>query len=170
MKWKEKFKEQMKGGGEFIRLKNGEEVTGIFRGEPVIFFKAYEPETKTTITKKEYFEYGGKSASKRFRLCFIVKEGENHVCKIFEGSKTSGEALSMIMDEYDITNTVFKIKRDGDKMDTVYHFLAKDKLTPEQVKKIDAIELLDMEPMESGEDQAEFPTSMDEVKKKAVPF
>lgn len=177
MDWKNKFKDEMKGGGDFIKLKDGDEIMGVFRGEPVVYFKAFEQETKTSIIKKEYFEHNGKSAQKRFRFNFITKVGDKHVCKIFEGSKTAGESLSMALDEYDIVSTVFKIKRVGSGMqDTTYHFMFKDKLSPEQVKKIDAIELLDIDPIEGGSDPVadSFPETVAEVmakgKTEKVPF
>ncbi len=178
MEWKNKFKDEMKSGGDFIRLKkDGDEVIGVFRGEPVIFFMMFGPGGKNNIVKKEYFEVDGKGASKRFRFNFITKVGDKHVCKIFEGSKTAGETLSMTLDEYDITNTVFKIKRQGSGMqDTVYHFLFKDKLSPDQVAKINAIELLDIDPLENGEDEvlSDFPKTVKEAlakgKTEDIPF
>lgn len=67
---------------------------------------------------------GKKASFKSYITVFDKKDGK---VKIFKASKTVGGQLLNLVEEYgDLTKRDFKIKRDGEKLKTTYHFFARD--------------------------------------------
>lgn len=143
----------MKSGGNRISLESGQDIVGVFRGEPVVYYSSFNQATNSSIEKEEPFVVNGKSAQQRFKVNFIVKEGDKYVAKVFSGSATTGKALADAEEEYGL-DTLFKIKRDGTGTGTKYHIMYKAKLDENQIKLVNAVALNDLYVSEKGEDPA----------------
>ena len=173
MSWDD-FEKKMKGGA-FISLKEGQDITGVFRGEPVVFYSMYDENSKTSVKKPEYFEINGKAAAPRFSINFVVKDTDgNLVAKIFENSKTTAVTLKECKKEYGL-DCLFKIKRVGAGKETKYPILFKDRLNKEQLAALEGVKLHDLTVTEKGEDPVydEFPTSAEDLRKRTtddIPF
>lgn len=134
MSW-ERLRTEGKGSGgkNFVKLKDGDSVIGVFRGEPHIFYKIYQD-------KVEYDEWA-EGRNFRFRINFIVKEGDQYVAKIFEGGRRVADDVVAASEEYTL-NSVFKISRKGSgKENTKYSVLFKSALEEEQLDKIKKVKL-----------------------------
>lgn len=131
-------------GGVFLRLKDGESVVGVFRGEIYEFYQIWE-NGKPQVVGKEH-----EGAKSRFRLNFIAK-GELKP-KIFEFGLTVYNQLAEIQEDYKVEETIVKITRRGTGTDTVYIIIpAKEQLTAAQIKKLDAVELNILEHKQKNE-------------------
>ena len=153
------------GNGSFIKLKDGDEVIGVFRGEPYLFYQEFK-------SKIEY-PYKVDGASFKFRVNFVVKEKEGYVAKILQGGATLAQQISACREEYGL-DCAYKIKRKGSgKEDTVYSVLFKSELAPNAKKEIDAVKLLNIAPKSSSDDprDEDMPHDQDEIDEQAdVPF
>lgn len=130
----DKKAKEASSGGSFIKLKDGDEVIGVFRGEPYTFYQAFKD-------KIEY-PYKVAGASFKFRVNFVIKEKDGFVSKILQGGATMADQISSCREEYGLDCT-YKIKRKGSgKDDTTYSVLFKANLSKEQLKEINAVELL----------------------------
>jgi len=144
---------EMRGGGKTLTLESGQEVLGVFRGEPVVFYSYFNEQTKSSVAKSEPFVVNGKAAQQRFKVNFVTKEGNDYVAKIFSGSATVGNLLADAEEEYGL-DTLFKIKRDGTGTKTKYNIMYKAKLTDDQLKQVNAVQLNDLEILEKTADPA----------------
>lgn len=115
-----KFKRDLpeSGGKNYLKLKSGESITGIFMGEPYEFYSLWEQ------GKPREVPAGTPGAGFRFRINFVVKEGGVYVPKIFEQGVTVYKQLDEINTEYPLETTVIKISRSGSSIsDTTYSLL-----------------------------------------------
>lgn len=144
-----KFKKDLpeSGPSNYVRLKDKESITGIFRGEVFDFYSVWES-GKPRIVDESVF-----GARFRFKINFVVKEGASYVVKVFEQSKTVYEQLGALHDEYDLEKTLIKITRNGTgKSDTTYTLLPlRQEVPPETLKHI---ETLPMNPLGQGPNNA----------------
>ncbi len=157
-----KFKdatELPEGGGSknFLKLKDKESISGIFRGDLAEFFVLWEN------GKSREVDAGTPGGKFRFRVNFVHKEGSVYVPKIFEQGLMVYNQLRELNEEYGLDEIVVKITRNGTGTDTTYSILPllKQAITPETMKYINAMELLPLE----GKTSAEKPTGDD-----ALPF
>ena len=112
-----KFKDTPKKTNlSFLKLKDGESATGVFRGEPHEFYEIYQ---------QGVVPAGTKGASFRFRINFITREGSSYVAKVFQNGVTVYKTLKHLNEEYEgLENVVVKVSRTGStKDDTIYHVL-----------------------------------------------
>lgn len=148
--------ERTKVPSRFIKLKDGDTIEGVFRGEPYIFYRIYKDKT-------EYRTYipGSKF---RFRVNFVTRENGNVVAKIFEGGSKIRDAILEAKEEYGL-NYVFKIKRKGSGMnDTTYSIFPKEPLNESAIEAINAVKLNDLEPKQSSDNHSSYQDEED------VPF
>lgn len=127
------------GGGEnYLRLKDKETVTGIFRGEIKEYYLSWPKGGR-----KQIFSEPAPGTKIRFEVNFVVKEGTTYVPKIFEGGHPVYKQLAALHDEYDLEKTVIKITRNGIDKNTSYTFMpAKVAPSAETLKYLDSIQLL----------------------------
>lgn len=108
-----------KEGGQslpFVKLKDGEEIIGVFKGMPHEFGLIWET--------KKHVPVGTEKSTFRFRINFIVKEGASYVPKVFEQGITVYNMLKELHQSYPLPETAVKIKRSGStKDDTTYTIL-----------------------------------------------
>lgn len=128
------------GSKHFVKLKSGEAIVGVFRGEPYEF-KQHWINDRSTLCKGEGCEEcaAKNKPSFRFRLNFITKEADNtYVCKIFEQSWKVYQALKGLHEgDYNLEKTIVRIMRNGTGQQTTYMILpVKDSSVSPQVESI----------------------------------
>jgi hypothetical protein len=158
------FREDSEGSSKnLIKLKDKESITGVFRGEVVEFRQHWENKQSSLCTGDGCQKCAdGKKPSFRFRLNFIVKEGDALVAKIFEQGWTVYGQLREINKDYPLNQNFVKISRSGSgQNDTSYTILPvkNSLLTKEQEAQASAVPLLDLDPAgkssPSGESQSD---------------
>lgn len=140
-------------GGNFIKLKDGNSIEGIFRGEPHVFYQKFGDRT-------EHKERGTKEEGRsfRFKMSMIVKEDDQYVSKIMAGGFYLATSIDDQITENGI-DSIYKVKRMGSgPQDTRYAVVFKKALTEDQVKTISEIPVKELEVgrgvEESGEEDA----------------
>lgn len=125
MGW-ESFSKVKTGSSNFVKLKAGESIEGVFAGEPHFFYQKFGD-------KAEYSDWL-EGRSFKFKINFITKNKETNVLevKIFQGGNTLRKSLLSVKEEYGL-DCVYKIKREGStKDDTTYSILFKSNLDDAQ--------------------------------------
>lgn len=136
MSWEDMDSARQNAPSIFIRLKDGDSVEGVFRGDPHTFF----------------FRFGDKSehpdfvegSTWRFRINLFVREGDEIKPKIFEGG---ARLRDMILDHKDLCglDCWFKIMRKGSGMnDTRYMMIKTRDVETAELEEMSKIELLDL--------------------------
>jgi hypothetical protein len=121
------------GAKNFIKLKDGESVVGVFRGEPYVFYRVFQENTE--------YDSWAEGRNFRFRINFVVNDGTDYSSKIFEGGSRLRDELISCSDEYGL-DSVYKITRKGTgKEGTSYKILFQSKLTGKALEKIKAVSL-----------------------------
>jgi hypothetical protein len=131
--------------GTYLKLKDQESVTGIFRGNTHEFFSVWE--NKKAIIVPE----GTPGAKFRFRVNFVVKDGTTYVPRIFEQGQTVYEIMAELHEEYNLEQTVVKITRKGTELDTTYTLLPllKHEISQETMNYLDHMDLLPLDGQKS---------------------
>jgi len=119
------FKAKSKADPNVIRLKDGESVTGVFRGEPVEYYQHRTPDGQY-VQAVQGEMMNGKKPQFRFRLNLCVR-GENggFEAKVFENGWKVYEQLAALQESgYDLETTVIRLSRKGSTVsDTVCLYL-----------------------------------------------
>lgn len=151
------------GSKNFLKLKDKESVTVIFRGEPHEFYIAWEN------NKSKIVEKGSPRAQFRFRINVILKENGTLVSKVWEQGATVYNMLRDFNEEVDLEQTFLKISRNGEGKQTSYTLIptTKTKMTKELQAQIDAIPLQALEHKEKPADGVEHNLDGEE---EVVPF
>lgn len=145
MKFKEHASEAGAGSGSFLKISDGESVSGVFAGEVYEFYTKWL-NGKSLVTTSEDPE--GKI---RFRCNFITTEGTTQelAVKIWEFPLMIYNNLKEINEEYPLEETKVKITRKGLGTNTEYTIMplvgGKNALKPEQIKVLKQIPLLKLE-------------------------
>jgi len=150
------FRDDIKEGsdGTYIKLKDGESIKGIFRGNPNEFYTKWE-NRKPSLAKE-----GEPGAKFRFRIKFVVKTDAGFVAKVFEGPAGIYNKLKELNEEYGLEQTVIKITRNGMGLETEYSLLPlREAPSKETMDAIDQIKLADLNFESKTEEKApEFDT------------
>lgn len=127
-------------GGVFLKLKDGESVSGVFRGEIYAFYSYWDnAEKKSFVVDVEH-----DLARQRYRLNFVTKDESGQlVSKIWEFAGPIYDMLQAINEEYPLPETTVKITRKGTGKDTEYNLLPllKQPLTKAHLATIEEIKL-----------------------------
>lgn len=129
------------GPSNFIKLKDGEDVRGICRGDIFEQWVIWENRVKTVV------EEGTPGAKFNFKVNFIVKEGTSYVAKILEGGAQIYKQLAALSKEWELEETVIVIRRDGVELNTEYTVMPappKQQVTKEALEFIKEIDLNDL--------------------------
>ena len=127
-------------GKNYLKLKSGESVTGIFRGETYEFTQLWGGPKPIEV------EDGTPGGKFRFRINFVVKEGAAYVVKVFEQGSKVYSAMAELNDIYPLDKTLMRITRQGSTMnDTTYSILPMPQpVTMETLKVLDTLQLNDL--------------------------
>jgi hypothetical protein len=135
---------ELSGPSNFVKLKDGESIAGICRGEIEDGFVVWENKTKTPVPE------GTPGARFNFKVNFVVKEGTSYVAKVLEGGVQIYSQLAKLSKEWDLPETVIFISREGSgQNDTEYTVMPappKQQVTKEALEFISAMELNDLGP------------------------
>ena len=144
MKFTKEPKTGEAGAGDFLKLKDGEFISGVFRGEPHEFYSKYNANNNTSFLVDE----NSPGARFRFRVNFVTrdKETKDFKCLIWEQGATVYNLLKELNEEYGLEKTVVKIKRKGEKLDTEYLIIPDGKANFNDVvkKAVEQVELQDL--------------------------
>jgi hypothetical protein len=163
-----KFKAKSEDTRHFIKLKSGESIQGVFRGDPYDFrIHWLKAESRSVVCDgKELCKLcaSGDKSSFRFRLNFIVKEGEDYLAKVIEQGWTSYQALINLQESgYDLEKQIIQISRQGTGLNTSYSIIPSPKgmVTPDKEALINAVVLNDLGHVTEEETEpAEIPSSL----------
>lgn len=144
-------------GGKFIKLKDGETVTGILRGTVKDFYVLWENKVSTHVPE------GTPKAKFRFRVNMITWDDKGNLeARILEQGPTLYKSLKELSQDYALDRTAIKIKRSGSGMnDTEYTIIPLPKPPSEaMMSAIEKVELLSLEdevmPTQSASDDLPF--------------
>lgn len=142
-------------GGKFIKLKDGETVMGILRGDVKDFYVLWDNKISTQVPE------GTPKAKFRFRVNLITMDAEGNLePKILEQGPTLYKILKELSADYELEKTVIKIKRSGSGMnDTEYSVIPLPK--PPSEKTMKSFEILDLLSLENDDHTA--PVSPDDA-------
>lgn len=144
-----------KSGGTQIKITDGDSISGVFIGEPVMYYNHFQD-------KKKYSRWVD-GATERFRWNFAEKTSDGWKVGIYDGPMGFGKDLWTAIEEYG-QDTLFKIARKGEGIETRYSVMyMKDQ--PKSFKEPKALELFDLakyieDPFDLG-DATEVPYSGD---------
>lgn len=112
----------------FIKLKDKESVTGVLRGDPYGFFKAFKE---------------GDEPRFRFQINMVIQENGAMVAKVFEGGESVYRQLKDYIDAgYNLEEHFVKITRSGLDKQTKYSVIVlKDPVRPDVLKQVQAVQL-----------------------------
>lgn len=123
MKFSEGFKDMgNSGGGNFLKLGDGESVVGIFRGDVYEFYQLWD-DTAEGGRKSQVVPEGTAGAKARFRINFIVKDKDGYHPMIFENGPRVHAQLAELHEEFGLETTVVKLTRNGLKLETKYSIM-----------------------------------------------
>jgi hypothetical protein len=149
------------GSKNFLKIKDGESVRGVFIGEMHVFH------TKWIGGKSVPCDNKDPDGKVRFRNNFVYHDAaqDQLVVKIWDFPWSVFEQLKDINSEYPLEETKVKITRSGTMKETTYSILPlvgpKDLLTKDQIAAINGMPLL---PLEKKSDAVkEFDTDADTI-------
>jgi hypothetical protein len=146
MKFPPRPKESFK---DYLKLKPGESIRGVFRGSPYRFRQHWENNVSSICESECSLCQQGKKASFRFRINFLTLENGAYVAKVFEQGGKVYDALSALNEsDYDLERTVVKITRNGNGTDTTYSVVPvpKGDVSDELEKKLIEVKLNELDP------------------------
>lgn len=122
--------------GDFIKLKAGESIRLVLRGEPYLFFQKFKDRVEYT----EYVE----GSSRKFHINAIVKDGDNYKAKILQGGVKLMSAILACKSKYGL-DCIYELQRQGaTQQDTRYNLLYDSKLEGEALSQVNAVPLLSL--------------------------
>lgn len=137
---KRDVQESSGGGGVFLKLGDGESVTGVFRGEVYTFYSYWDQASRRSVV----VDLDHDMARPRYRLNFITKDESGQLAaKIWEFAGPVYDMLQAINEEYALEETTIKVTRKGEGKETEYNLLPllKTPLTPKALEQIAAVKL-----------------------------
>lgn len=144
--------------GLFVKLKSGQSISGVFRGEIYEFrqhFIKLENKSYECIGEGCQWCARNEKATFRFRINFITNLNGANTAMIFDQGKKTYKILAALHKDYPLPKHFVKITRNGDSNDTTYTILPipKGEITPEKEKTISQIQLRDLKsPLKQDED------------------
>lgn len=141
----------------FVKLQDGESVTGLFAGDPYTFYQHWEGERSVICPGKAVCERckDGKKGTFRFRLNLIVKDGQGYTAKVFEQGGTVYDYLGDLDKETPLEKTPVKILRKGLGKNTSYVILPQAPLTASQLGPFAKVPLRELAPQPAASVPAE---------------
>jgi hypothetical protein len=143
------------GSNLFVKLKDGQSVSGILAGSPYVYYKKWEN------GKSVPCEDGEEGASFAFRINLVVNENKALVPKILDkGWKVYAQLKALTESGYDLSKTAVSIGRTGSgKSDTVYTVLPlppNAQPSPQMIEQIKDLKLIDLAPVKKAADGMNF--------------
>lgn len=154
------------GGGKFLKIEIGQSVTGVFRGDPQVYWRKWP---KGGV--KQEFAVETPGAEERYKVNFVVYEDGEFKVKIFDCNVHVYNQIADINEDDDIETIKCKISRLASGKGSIYQLkpLFKDPISPKALKEIEKLELNQL----GGNGQSAPPqqnTSEDDSGSDSLPF
>lgn len=134
------------GPSNYLKIKDGESVTGILRGELYKYYQIGFGQTAQIV--------GPGEGKERFRHNFVVKEADGtYVAKVWEFGPKIYDILSALdVSGWELANTILTISRTGSTKENTKYTVTPNKKEPTAtaLKEIDKLELNNLGPKEQG--------------------
>ena len=142
-------KDPKTSGGKFLKIGDGETVTGILRGSVRDFYVLWNPDKTSTIVPE-----GTPKAKFRFRVNLVTwDQAGNLEAKILEQGPTMYKMLKELSQDYELDKTAIKIKRTGSgQNNTEYSIVPMPK--PPSDKMLEALRHIELLSLEDEQDTA----------------
>lgn len=156
-----------RAAGVFIKMKDGDRLQGIFKGDPHIFRQHWVSGRSHLCTGKDQCEHckAGDKPKFRFRINFIVREDGVPVAKIFEqGYGVYKDLKEMHENSYELPETLVSISRSGEGTNTRYTIMPVKNnggLKPAEFKNFDKIPLNQLSDKAPEEDTSFDPAELE---------
>lgn len=139
------FSDEMKSGGsQFVKLEDGQSITGVFQGDPLEYKKNFKLKTEYPMGLPVYPE----GTTNSFKINFIVLKDGKCQPHVFNGSGKASVALEKVVSKYGM-DYVYEISRNGSGTKTTYTFLPERSLTPEEKTEVKAQTLIELKVRDS---------------------
>lgn len=127
-----KFRAKSQDTRNFIKLKAGESIQGVFQGDPYEFKTHWlQNEQRSVLCDNPALCAVCKLGDKpkfRFRVNFVVKEGDAYAAKVLEQGWTSYQALENLQESgYNLEKQIIVITRQGAGLNTSYSIIPSPK-------------------------------------------
>lgn len=135
---KREVKSEGSGGKDYLQVKDGKSVVGVFRGEVYEFWQVWPDGGE-----KQVFDHAVPGASSRFKINFVTREGDKSVAKIWEFGIRIYNNLADLSQDCDLETTKIRISRRGSKTATQWTLspVVKEPLSIGHIKAIEAVPL-----------------------------
>lgn len=139
-----KFPKRQNGGdgpSNYLKIKDGESVTGILVGKPHVYYQVGFGPTAQVV--------GPGEGKQRFRHNFIVREGDGYVAKVWEFGPKIYDTLAALEDSgWDLDKTLLTVSRTGSTKENTKYTVTPNKKEPtaQALKEIAKLELNTLEP------------------------
>jgi len=132
------------GGGGYLRLKDGESVTGILRGDIHVFYAiGFGADTRVVGP--------GQGGKRKYRHAFVVKEGQGYAAKIWEfGPKIYDSLSALEAGGWDLQKTLLTINRTGSTKENTKYTVTPNRQEPSEAA-LNAITALELPTLAHGE-------------------
>lgn len=120
-----KFAQRSGGGKNYLKLKAGESVRGVFRGDPVDYRMHWVGGRGVDCPPKDcpHCATGDKSGF-RFRVNFVLNENGAYTAKVFENGWGVYEAMRALHEgDYNLEHHLVKLTRHGSGKETSYSII-----------------------------------------------
>lgn len=150
--------QQSSGSKNYVKLKDGESVRGVFIGDMFTFHIKWINGKSVESDNKD------PDAKTRFKCNFAMVDDQGQLtAKVWEFAYSVFEQLKAINSEYPLETTKVKISRMGTGTDTTYQILPlvspKDLLTKPQLDAINALPLNPLDKKAAGKEKPPFDPS-----------
>ena len=133
----------------YLQLKDGDSYKIVLLGEPVSFYKKYDPETKETDYLRRYTQ--GYTLTFRYNVAVETKEGWE--LKILEKGNSVHKQFKRYYEKRgDLDKYIFTISREGTGLKTEYPVDYEEKLSDKERKMLQAYDLIDLDPFREREE------------------
>lgn len=158
------------GGKDIVKLKGGDVIAGIFKGNPHIFRQHWENGRSQTCAGQDVCDRckAGDKPKFRFAINFVIKDGNGYVAKVFEQSYGTYLDMKELHKEYNLEKTVVQIKRMGDDKNNTRYTILPLKSQPKDFSIFDKVPLIDVKAKVNG--TGESSASGSEMNDDDIPF
>lgn len=168
------FKPKSEDTRNFVKLKDKESIVGVFRGKFYEYRTHWADGRSTICPGKEQCDLckAGNKSKFRFRVNFVVKEGDGYGARVLDQTWTVYETLRALQEDYHpLEKYIVKITRHGSGLqDTSYTVIPVPNalIDHEKEKKIDAVALNNLSHITEAE--TEPPASPPPYGDEDIPF
>lgn len=153
MKWYEQKDELNISKDQYLTLKSGQTAELIFVGDPHFYYTVYQEKPYTEYTK----ENKPANAKAQFRInVYVIGLGE---IKVLRGGMGLLRTIKENLLEQG-QDSIFKIKREGEMLDTRWHLFYKGSVTEEQKKVLIDMPLIKLAAQEHSQKEVKKDTKV----------